>query len=227
MLAPQIRLHTSQRDDLAVACGLGADVLRKLASKIEASDFTIRRTRIEGIITSEIGRERGVPLARMLFGLASTFRRAFLSADDALDSVTASLGDALHTDPRFAKWNECRGGLKKLLETKSVSLAAKAIDISYDFERGYLTGRLLTSVRPVFDDQREDIVGTTIVQTLRLEYIAPNGDQSNISVAMDRDDIIKLADERERAVKKADRAKTRFEKDCEFDAIIPGEETDE
>jgi hypothetical protein len=99
--------------------------------------------------------------------------------------VAQSLGDAAKSDPRFRDWDECRAAIKRLLETRSLTLAAKALDISYDFERVYLAGRLLTSMRPVFDDQREDIRGSTIVQTLRLEYLAPNGDQSSISVAMD------------------------------------------
>ena len=97
--------------------------------------------------------------------------------------------------------------------TQSVSLAAKALDISYDFEIVFLTGRwLCTSVRPVFDDDREGIVAPAIVQTLRLEFLASNGIRSNISIAMDADDIKQLRREsRDPAYKKGRIAKAKME----------------
>jgi hypothetical protein len=226
MLAPQIRLNVSHKSDFAAVCELGAETLAKIADRVEAG-FTIRRSQIELTIQEVIEPEQSAILGRVLFGIASTFRRFSLTPDDALERITKSLGEVLQEDARFAKWAECRPALKRLLDTRSIFLAAKALDISYDFERLYLAGRLLTSVRPVFDPPREEIVGATIVQTLRLEFVAPNGDQSSISVAMDKEDIRKLKDECERAIDKADRAQVRFEKDCQFEAIIPGEETNE
>ena len=101
-------------------------------------------------------------------------------------------------------------------------LAAKAIDISYDFERVYITGRLLTSVRPVFDDPREEIIGWTVVQTLRLEFVAANGDQSSISIAMDADDIRQLKKECDVALVKAEKARAEMESKLRVDAIITG-----
>jgi hypothetical protein len=227
MLAPRIRLTAAHKDELALACELGPGKLKAIAHAIDAAEFTIRRSQIEETIKAQIGPEKGVVLARLLFGIAGIFRRTSLSAADALDRVEQSLNKDDSEDTRFGNWNECRAQLKLILETRSLSLAAKALDISYDFERVYLAGRLLTSVRPVFDEQRNEIFGSTIVQTLRLEFLAPNGDQSSISVAMDLDDIHKLRDECQRAINKAATAKARVERDCGFEAIIPGEEVSE
>jgi hypothetical protein len=94
-----------------------------------------------------IGLEQSVVLARVLFGIASTFRRLLLSPEDALERVSISLGSEREKDQRFANWELCRKGLMRLLNTRSISLAAKAIDTSYDFERVYLAGRILTSIR--------------------------------------------------------------------------------
>lgn len=227
MAAIQFRLMASHKDDLATICGLGGRKLVAIADRIESSKLTIRRTKIDKMLMDEIGEGPGTALSSVLFGIAGTFRRAAISAGDALERVGQSLGDAKETDTRFAKWDECRGPLKRILETRSVTLAAKALDVSYDFERVYLAGRILTSIRPIFDEPREEIVGSTIVQTLRLEYLAPNGDQSSISVAMDLDDVNRLKDECERAENKAAAAKVRIEKECDFEAIIPGEEVHE
>lgn len=226
MLSPQIRLNASRKTDLARVCELGAKKLDQVASKIE-SGFTIRRSQIEETIQEIIGQDDGKILTSVLFGVAGSFRRFSVSADDALERITQILASDLKDNPKFAEWEECRACLKRMMETQSVSLAAKALDISYDFERVYISGRLLTSIRPIFDESRQDIRGATIVQTLRLESASPDGDQVSISVAMDMSDIRRLQEECERAIKKAEIAQARFEKDCGFDAIIPGEEDDD
>lgn len=224
MLAPRFRLTPANREDLALTCVIGESALARVSNKIETEKFTIRRSRIEQAIQEEIGSENGIILGRVLFGIAGTFRRSAVSADDALEGISQSINGSAEHDERFKNWNEIRAAIKRLLETRSIKLAAKALDISYDFERVFLTGRLLTSIRPVFDDQREDIVGSTIVQTLRLEYVGSNGDQSTVSISMDIDDIGKLKEECERAILKANSAQKKIEQDCAIDAIIPGEE---
>jgi hypothetical protein len=224
MLAPNFRLSPSQRHDIAVACEIGASRLGMIASKIDALGLTIRRSRIEKILHDNLGQETGTALGHLLFGIAGTFRRTPTSAKDFLDGISAAIEAASEEEPSFKKWGDCRPALERLLTTQSISLAAKVLDISYDFERVYLAGRLLTSIRPVFDDPRERILGSTIVQTLRIEFIAPNGDQSSISIAVDSDDIRQLITECERALNKAETAKAEIEKKCGYEAIIPGEE---
>jgi hypothetical protein len=224
MLTPTFKLTETQIDDLAEVCEIGGSRLEIIASKMASQQPMIRRAKIEATLRAEVGSERAIILNRLLFGIAGTFRRARLPAKDILDSITPAVKAQENEDERLRKWDSCRPGLEKLLTTPSISLAAKAVDISYDFERVFLTGRLLTSIRPVFDDSREEIVGSTIVQTLRLEFLAANGDHSSISIAMDADDIRQLQKECETALSKAEKAKAEMEAKFRFEAIITGEE---
>lgn len=159
---------------------------------------------------------------KKVLDIDSAGRRAFFSR--LLASISTAISSSSDKDERLAAWSECGDALKELLNSRSLRLAAKALDISYDFERVYVAGRVLTSVRPVFNDDRNDIVGSTVVQTLRLEFLAPDGDQSNISVAMDMEDLRRLQEECKRAIEKARIARDRIEKDSRMEAIIPGEE---
>lgn len=179
---------------------------------------------IEKILHGELGDDNGRALANLLFGIAGTFRRTPTSAGEFLDRISNAVNDASEEEPRLRNWAECRPALERLLTTQSIALAAKALDISYDFERVYITGRLLTSIRPVFDEKRDKILGSTIVQTLRVEYISQGGDQTSISIAVDADDIRQLMVECERALNKARVAKNEFESKWGFEAIVPGEE---
>jgi hypothetical protein len=213
------------RDDLAALCAIGGERLRQVVERINAAPFTIRRSQIETIISESLGAEEAAPIVRVLFGIAGTFRRDFSSASAVLEALTRSINALPNGDERLKPWPDCKEALGALLASRSLSLAAKALDISYDFERVYVAGRILTSVRPVFDEQREEIMGSTIVQTLRVEFLAPNGDESSISVAVDLDDIHRLKEECTRAIEKAKIVRERIQKDCHIEAIIPGEET--
>jgi hypothetical protein len=224
MLAPRFRLSDSQLSDLATVCGIGSMRLDRVSKKVAGARTTIRQTKIEEVIRSELDPELAGALSRLVFGIAGTFRRTQSNPADFLYRLDASLPKEGKWVSVLTGWADCRPALQRLLETESVFLAAKAIDISYDFERVYVAGRLLTSVRPVFDEDRENIKGSTIVQTLRLEFIAPNGEQSSISVALDADDIRRLEEECRYALIKAEKAKAKIEQDCDIEAIVPGEE---
>jgi hypothetical protein len=227
MQAVQFRLTAGHKDDLAVVCEVGVDGLNKIADRLDSDGFTIRRSQIDRAIRDVVGDDNGAIVSRILFGIAGTFRRSLSTPDDAIGGLTHALGDSLTTDSRFKHWNDVLPAVRRLLATRSLSLAAKALDVSYDFERVYIAGRLLTSIRPIFDDQREEVVGSSIVQTLRLEYVAPDGRRSNLSVALDMEDIQRLQEECARAIKKAEVARERIQRDCNMDAIIPGEENSE
>lgn len=226
MLAPRFRLTASQRHDLVAVCEIGASRLYMVATKISSGKFTIRRSKLEELMHQEVGPEKGAMLARLVFGIAGTFRSTGSTPSEFLDRLEMTIPGGTEKDELdiLSRWPECKPALQRLLETDAVLLAAKALDISYDFERVYLAGRLLTSIRPVFDVPRENIIGSTIVQTLRLEFVAPNGEQSSISVALDSDDIIQLKEECEIALDKAAKSKEKIEHDCGIEAIIPGEE---
>lgn len=223
MFAPRFRLTTANKADLATVCALGPALLTRVADRLQAEAFTIRRSRIEQAIQEDLGAVPGLALSRVLFGIAGTFRRTDMSATEALSGLSQAIGDQ-NDDGLLAPWTDCKPVILRLLETESVRLAAKAIDISYDFERVYVAGRVLTSIRPVFDDPREEVLGATIVQTLRIEYVGSSGSQSSISLSLDLEDIKDLKNECERALIKANSARNKIEKDCLIDAIIPGEE---
>lgn len=226
MLTPQIVLTPSHRDDLATICRIGAEKLTRVADRIEAARFTILREKVDKIIEEVAGPIDGVALSRMLYGIGASLRRRDFSAANILDQLGRSAASASDSkDSRFENWPACQKILERLLALPSIKIGAKAIDISYDFERVYVVGRVLTSIRPVFDDERRDILGSTVVQTLRLEYLVSDGRQENISVAMDLDDLRALKEECESAIEKAVQAKKRFEEKLDLEVMMPGEET--
>lgn len=224
MALPRIRLSPAQRDDLAVICRLGKDRLSEVAEVIEGLKSTIKRDKIDAALRETVRSETAArALSRFLFGLAGAFRQNLSTPEESIEAVSRAVDEA--RDSRFENWEQCRPAITRLLKNQSVSLAAKALNISYDFERLYIAGRLVTSIRPVFDDPREEILGSTIVQTLRIEFADSGGHHRSISIAMDLDDIQQLLKSCQSALKKAAKAKSLMEDGRRLlEAIVPGED---
>ena len=219
-----VRVSPSQANDLAVVCALGPDRLRALADFIASQKVTIRQDVLGSLIVQSLGEgEDSEALKRVLFGLSSLSSRDFDGIPGVVESVTKTIQTKYGEDDRFTNWSSCTVELSNLLQTKSVFLTAKAIDVSYDFERVLTSSRILTSIRPIFDVGKDNIVGSTVVQTLRVEYVSSEGDQSSISFALDLADMANLLKACENGLKKARLAKETIEKEWSIDAIMTGE----
>jgi hypothetical protein len=222
MPVPRIILNTPQRNDLAIACAVGKDGLERVARKLENTNRTIQRSVVDAIIKSEIGDKDGEVVSRLLFGLAGPLRREIGTVEELLDGISQAIESNFKSDTRLTEWPTCKPAFLRLLRSSSVSLSAKALDISYDFERVYTSSRFLTNVRPVYTEPHDAIVGATIVHTLRLDYITANGEENSISLAIDHNDIQKLQAACKDALEKASLAKTKFEgRNDGVEIIIP------
>ena len=225
MATPALRPSSRQLEELAAVCGLGPDKLGLIRRQIAGHPATVSRRKIQDTIATVVSAAEGRQLSRFLLAAAVTIRRQGLDAKKFVEGVSTIVRSRHDRDTRFVNWNDCTSEVTHLLELSSVQLAAKAFDISYDFERVLTEARLITSIRPVFglEDDDTTIVGSTVVQTLRLEYASQQGDHTNLSIALDLDDVRNLSEICNRALKKAQASVDLIQKKCAIEAIIIGE----
>ena len=113
-----------------------------------------------------------------------------LSADPALKQDAT--GQA-----RFAE------RIQQLVTIRDLRVAAKALDVSTEYEHVFSSARVLTDVRPVFpDDDTAAPAAAVIVNNLKLDYYGPDGSLREFHVALDRADVISLRDVLDRALLK-------------------------
>jgi hypothetical protein len=94
--------------------------------------------------------------------------------------------------------------LARLLELKaSLSLTSKALDVITDAERVFYTARILTDIRPIFDDEGKKVEAAVIMHNLRIHYGQDN-DHRDFFVALDTDDVKELRSVLDRADQKAE-----------------------
>jgi hypothetical protein len=105
----------------------------------------------------------------------------------------------------------------------AVVLPAKARELAFDFERIYTRARILTDIRPVFDDARNEIMGANVTQTLRLDYTSRNDSSTSLSLALDMSDIEELRKCCKDALRKATISREKIEASWGIEAALPGE----
>ncbi len=226
MAVPSVRPTQRQLDDLAAICKLDLDRLAQIRQRLD-SQVTISRRKIQGVIETVISGEPASAVARFLMSAGVTMRRRSATPNEFVDGITRHLRSLPKEDTRFAQWDTRRPEIETLLAVPSVGLAAKAHDISYDFERVFTEARLITSIRPVFKEgeksDKNDIIGSTVVQTLRLEYASHTGEPRTLSVALDLNDVESLRKSCVEAQAKAKASVALMEKGCQIEAIVIGE----
>ncbi len=199
-----MRPSRSQIEDFAFICSMDEGGLRTAFNAIRSYDGRIiDREKIDDTLESIVGPDAALVLSRVIFSVATPLRQNENFSRDAFDGVESAIE---HLPPslkeKFASWPKYRVILEDFVSDKSVKLTAKARDIAYDFERLYTTSRFLTSIRPVFNDDRTEILGAAIVQTLRVEFLLSSGETQTMSIAFDANDIEQLRDACEDALRK-------------------------
>ena len=219
-----VRVGASQASDIAIVCAMGPAKIRQIISRIEDAQVTMRKDKVSALLSKDLGKEDAAAITNLVFGLSSLSNRNIERIPEIVHGLSKTIDSSYKDDARFHGWSDCIQPLISLLQTESVFLAAKATDISYDFERVLTSSRILTSIRPVFDIERTRVVGSTVVQTLRLEYISADGGPSNLSIALDMKDMIALRDACEDGLAKAQIARKAAETEWLIEAIVPGED---
>jgi hypothetical protein len=162
-------------------------------------------------------------LIRQLLSLRGIARQS----GQPIEAIVAGLGEALANESEGTRidppdWQLVRVQLASLLELESVRLATTAIELSYDYANLLQRTKILTDIRPIFNDAADTITGAVVSFTLRLRYTNADGER-DLSIALDESDIRILADQCDRAITKAGAARSQMSGKCGVPVAIFGE----
>lgn len=115
-----------------------------------------------------------------------------LAADEVSQMVRETLGaDAGNTD------------IARLLENGTIVRLAKRLDLDTAFERGLHTFRVLTDIRPVFDEDPSIAIDTALItHTVQITY-AQDNQYKELYFAVDEDDLQTMLSQVQRALTKS------------------------
>ncbi|MBL7988360.1 MAG: hypothetical protein JNJ94_09890 [Chlorobi bacterium] len=137
------------------------------------------------------------------------------SVDDMAARIIASIEPSADTNSTYNEVIErlksgldskLKGHLLRLLSIRPFENWAKADTLLHEHGHIFHTARILTDIRPVFDETAEELVGAVIVHMLKIRH-SENREIKEFYVALDTQDIDDLRNTLDRASKKAERLK--------------------
>ena len=161
-------------------------------------------------------------LCSQVLSLASFRRVAKRNVEEVVDALISGINNSSMERPVKEWFGSARDQLVKLLNSNAVRLPAKALHLSTDYTNIYSSAHLVTDIRPVFDGDRDAVLGAIVSQTMKIDFVSPKGEEQ-ISLALDKDDMEKLISELNRALGKANVAKGSLASNV--DVFVVGEET--
>lgn len=165
--------------------------LKSLCSLLDKADVSHDAPeKITELIEHAIGKESLFwVLEKHIMAMATVCRRRRGTALNVIRSLLDSSLDENWSSEDIAKWEEYTPIFSKLVESKIVSVAEKAASLYYDHERLWISGSLVTDMRPVFDEERVEIVAGVVTHSLKILFRDDSGTPSEFAVALDLDDL--------------------------------------
>jgi hypothetical protein len=168
--------------------------------------------------------QQAAQVAPQLLGLYGGKRLNRWTPRQFVQNLTRDLrlvGEGAWTGEQLEKWRQLDPLLEDLFGIEQLDTASKAVDLAYEYANLFQSARVVTDIRPVFDESASEIAAAVISQTLRLYFSSEEGEHS-LSVALDQQDLERLRDSCDRAIKKA-RTAQKLVGGCEVPASIAGE----
>jgi hypothetical protein len=202
----QINLNKSQIADLKAILELGPQLLGKVVDRIDQLEpAPLAPAELQSAIQEVVPGDATVVdgILRQALSLTSLQRRRKLETDAVLGGVRSGLktADPPWDGPAIERWRELEPAFRRLISSKKIETTAKVLDLSYDYANLLQATRIVTDIRPVFDNDVTKIDGAVVSFTLRLSYDNSEGNHS-LSIAMNQEDIKILKDQCDRALKK-------------------------
>jgi hypothetical protein len=199
---PEIRIPPRYIDSLRALRDLPEEGAERLFSALELGTPVATQSKLLASLADklpEFDPDKASSLLDALLSLNAFRTSHSYPMDDVAKAV--SVAEGLREDgvdsAQFAQ------RLAKVLGTATLTLTAKAIDVSAADERIYHSCRIVTDVRPIFgDDPNEPPVSAVVVHSLQATYYKDNRIES-FHVALDDDDLTKLKEVVDRASSKA------------------------
>jgi hypothetical protein len=224
----QLRATKHQLADLKRLVEVGPDRLSSVHAKVAGlAKLTLRPRELLDEVGEILGQADAEPLVRQLLSIQGIVRQSGLPVQEVISGVRAAIEEqSLDNAFNVCEWLKIERILSSLVELKCVRLAATALELAYDYANLLKRTKILTDIRPLYNESGDAIEAAVVSYTLRLKYDSADGDHE-LSIALDEADIKSLMRQCERAVKKAATARNLMVEMCNLSVSIPGEVDDD
>ena len=222
-MAAQIRLTNAQVADLTALRDADLETWSAAVQRVEGlPPHPMKPEGLRAALCEAAAADFVETLIRQTLSLLGMMLQLKLSADEVFDGLRSALSQApARWEPAaLEKWAEREPRFRTILCSDPIIGTAKAIDLSYEHAQLLRRARILTDIRPVFDQGGTHVQGAVISHTLRLRYDDLDGEHS-MSFALDKSDVQNLLEECQRALTKCEVA-VEFVAKTGIRPLVPG-----
>ena len=157
-----------------------------------------------------VHRKSSSPSVASSSGSAVSELRGFGNLHGLLDDLDSDLREVWADDQsKIERWSRIRPLLAQILSIDSVRMTIKALDVSYEYANLLQYSRIMTDVRPIFNEGGDQIEGAVVSFTLRMSFLNA-GQPKSLSIAVDAADLKILVEQCQRARQSGDGEATLF-----------------
>lgn len=221
----RLQLSSSQRDDLKIIAEIGPERMAEVTRSLQQRTGVLLRAAELRVVLLERQLEgrQARAIVRQVIALRTLRRQRRIEILAITQAVTEALRSARWDERELAAWERVRPSLDELLSLEAIGIVTKALHLSFDYTNWLEDFRILTDVRPVYDDLHSKMVGAIISQVLRVDFQSSDGSHT-LSIALSEEDVNVIQTAAEEALKKAREAKRLLSEKLQLKAFIAGEE---
>ena len=214
-MATQLRLQRHQLADLQLIRDIPPPSLGKVLEQLNKLGSTpVRPTKLRAALCLALPEQERVvdAMLRQVLSLSGLMRQAGLDSHELFDALREALEPhkSEWSNDEVTRWSEIEAPFRSVLETEAVALSTKALDLSYAHAHLFQRARILTEIRPIFDESATSIKGSVVGHTLLINFDDCEGEHL-LHLAVDENDIRLITEECDRALRKSGTARTHFE----------------
>ncbi len=208
-----VKIPKTHKEPLRKLAGMDAASRARLIAAIQAANAALDPDDLIAQVKQEAGVDPS-SAGSIISMLVSMYRAADGNPHQfASDAVDAAKEELEGPKKDAEEWAAFTNDLATLLGLDgSLGVTAKVVDVRYEYGSVFCSARILTDIRPVFgSDPARSPLAAAIVHTLRITHHAGESHE-DFYVALDAEDLRKLRDQIDRAVKKESSLKAIIEK---------------
>lgn len=228
-MAIKITPREDQLEQLAVLRDLQAQEIQNLVHALSAAEKSLLKpSELNDKVMLVLNRPESEVRAvtNQIIFLYTLCRQRNLTVDELLNGLQAGIRASDHgwSEEELNRWQDVVPFIKELLSIDAIKTVVKALELSYDYANLFQSAKILTDIRPIFDEELNISAGV-ISFTLRIFYDDLEGSK-NISIALDEKDVDLLSKACNRAIKKAESSRNFMIKSGIKKTFICGEGND-
>lgn len=217
-----LHLDDEQISDFRAICRLGESKLRQVVERLKALPVApLPFSRLLQAMADALqdNPEAAQCIFRQVFPVIGWLRQEQCTVAELMTSV----GHALMSEDGWNddRWPVVEKVLVDLFSVRTIYLSATAVDLSFEHVNLFRGARILTDIRPIFNEEATAIEGSVISHTLRLRFENTEG-RHELTFALEESDVKHIEDQCKRALGKAKLALEMMKNRANIPTIISG-----